>query len=356
MDQLTSMERVLLTLKGEETDRTPVCSLAIGAVRQVTGAGFPEFSTNSEVAAEAMIHANRIIGDDIFLCFTDLSVEAADFGQKIVYPAHTTAHPDYDRPLVGELTDYARLPSVNPAAGGRMSVYLDVCARLVKRIGSERPVLGFVYGPLGVLGMMRGMERLYMDILEHPEAVQEGLEIVTEVLVKFVEEQYARGVAGVCIDTLPASRSGVQPETWEEFEGRHTAKLAAAITKSGILLAHHGCGYSPYFKEVKKHINPAVYSFADLAEGCSNFDELKQSYGKESTLMGYVPTDLLYTGTPVDVIRECVRQIDQLGQGGRFILAPACEYPPNTSLQNARAMVTAAQYYDRFRDELLNDA
>ena len=34
MDQLTSMERVLLTLKGEETDRIPVCSLAIGVDRK----------------------------------------------------------------------------------------------------------------------------------------------------------------------------------------------------------------------------------------------------------------------------------------------------------------------------------
>jgi uroporphyrinogen decarboxylase len=351
MDQLTSMERVLLTLKGEQTDRVPVCTLAIGVVRQVSGVGFPAFSTSSELAAEAMICANRMVGDDIFLCFTDLSVEAADFGQEILYPSNSTAHPNYENLLIGEPADYGRLSAVDPAEGKRMSTYLDLCARLVKRVGKENPVLGFVYGPLGVLGMMRGMENLYMDVLEHPEQVKEGLEIVTDVLVRFIREQYARGVAGVCLDTLPASRSGVRPETWEEFEGRYAARLAEAVTESGILLAHHGCGYSPYFKEVKKWINPAVYSFADLAEGCNDFKELKQTYGGQATLMGYVPTELLYSGTPMEVIEECVRQIDLLGKGGRFILAPACEYPPNTSLQNARAMVTAAQFFDRFKVE-----
>ena len=355
MDKLTSMERVLLTLKGEETDRVPVCTLAIGVVRQMTGVSFPDFSTNSELAAEAMIYANRMVGDDIFLCFTDLSVEAADFGQEIIYPANTTAHPNYENALIKEPSDYGRLPSVNPATGKRMSVYLDVCRHLAERVGKELPVLGFVYGPLGVLGMMRGMEKLYMDILEHPDEVKEGLEIVTEVLVKFVQEQFARGVAGVCVDTLPASRSGVQPDTWEEFEGRYAAKLAETISRSGILLAHHGCGYSPYFKEVQQWIDPAVYSFADLAEGCTDFTQLKQTYGKEATLMGYVPTELLFTGTPIEVIRECVRQINLLGNGGRFILAPACEYPPNTSLQNARAMVTAAQFADRFKNEFAGD-
>ncbi|MDR3569205.1 MAG: uroporphyrinogen decarboxylase family protein [Syntrophobacteraceae bacterium] len=354
MDQLTSMERVLLTLKGEETDRVPVCTLAIGVVRQMCGVGFPDFSTNSELAAEAMIFANRLIGDDIFLCFTDLSVEAADFGQKIIYPANSTAHPDYENPLIAEPADYGRLARVNPAVTKRMSTYLDVCSRLVNRVGGECPVLGFVYGPLGVLGMMRGMEKLYMDLLEHPEQVKEGLEIVTDVLVEFVREQYARGVAGVCLDTLPASRSGVRPQMWEEFEGLYAARMAKAVTESGVLLAHHGCGYSPYFKEVNKWINPSVYSFADLAEGCRDFGELKQTYGGQATLMGYVPTDLLYSGTPMEVIGECVREIDQLGKNGRFILAPSCEYPPNTSLQNARAMVTAAQFFDRFKAELTN--
>jgi hypothetical protein len=47
----------------------PVRSLAIGVTRQITGAAFPELSMNSEVAAEAMSHANRILGDDIFMCF-----------------------------------------------------------------------------------------------------------------------------------------------------------------------------------------------------------------------------------------------------------------------------------------------
>jgi uroporphyrinogen decarboxylase len=356
MDQLTSMERVLLTLKGEETDRVPVCSLAIGVVRQMSGVGFPAFSTSSELAAEAMICANRMVGDDIFLCFTDLSVEAADFGQEILYPTNSTAHPKYENPLIREPADYGRLFAVNPAEGKRMCTYLDLCSRLVKRVGKECPVLGFVYGPLGVLGMMRGMEKLYMDLLEHPAQVKEGLEIVTDVLVRFVKEQYGRGVAGVCVDTLPASRSGVQPEMWEEFEGRYAAKLAKTVTESGILLAHHGCGYSPYFKEVKEWINPAVYSFADLAEGCRDFNELKQTYGRQATLMGYVPTELIYSGTPMEVIEECVRQINLLGKGGRFILAPACEYPPNTSLQNARAMVTAAQFFNRFNTEFPSDS
>lgn len=343
MNQLTSMERVLLTLKGEETDRVPVCSLAVGVTRSMMGIGFPQFSTDSQAAAESMILANRLVGDDVILCFTDLSVEAADFGQAIIYPEHSTAHPDYENALISKPEDYLKLKAFAPALGRRMGAYLDLCSILVQRVGHHTPVLGFVYGPLGVLGMMRGMEALYLDIVEHPDEVKVALEVITTVLEEFVREQFNRGVAGVCIDTLPASRSGVSPSQWEEFEGIYARRISEAINACGMLNVHHGCGFSPYFKEVKKWVNPSAYSFADIPEDCRDFQEMKKRYGQTATLMGCVSTELLYTGSPADVIRECIRQIDLLGSNGRFILAPTCEFPPNASLLNARAMVIAAE-------------
>jgi len=345
MNQMTSMERVLATIKGEETDRIPVCSLTVGVTRHTIGCGFPEFSRNSEIAAQAMITTNKLVGDDIILCFTDLSVEAADFGQEMIYPKHTTAHPDYNNPLIKEPSDYGRLNRFLAEQGTRMSTYLDLCEKLVSRVGEQNPILGFVYGPLGVLGMLRGMENLYLDILEAPDDVKAGLEIVTDVLVDFVRAQFRRGVAGVCIDTLPASRSGVSPTVWEEFEGIYAKRLKDEIIAQGVLNAHHGCGFSPYFREVRKWLDPTVLSFADMAEGCDSMREVKETYGRDSILMGYVPTELLYSGSPADVIRESLRQIEELGPGGNFVLAPACEFPPNGNILNARALVTAAEIY-----------
>lgn len=349
MEQMSSMERVLATIQGEETDRVPVCSLAVGVTRTVSGCSYPEFSRDSELAAQAMILTNELVGDDIILCFTDLSVEAADFGQKIIYPKSTTAHPDYDNPLIQEPADYGRLQSFRAGQGERISTYLDLCGKLVNRVGAKIPVLGFVYGPLGVLGMLRGMEGLYRDIRECPGEVKTGLEIVTEVLVDFVREQFSRGVAGVCIDTLPASRSGVVPADWEDFEGVYAKRIKDEITAHGILNAHHGCGFSPYFKEVRKWLEPSVFSFADVPEDCRDLAEVKERYGKDSILMGCVPTELLYSGTPDQVIQESLRQIDLLGEDGNFILAPTCEFPPNGNLLNARALVSAAHRYAQLR-------
>ena len=349
-DKLKPMERVLLTLKGDEADRVPVCSIGAGCTRLITGISFREFSTKADLAASALIAANQLVGDDILFPFVDLSVEAADFGQKVIYPENTTAYPDYEDMLIKTVEDYERLEVFDPTNSPRMSNYIKMTRILVKRCGSDYPVVSFVYGPLGVLGMMRGAESLYLDILEYPDKVKVALEVITEVLKKYTMALCNLGVAGVCVDTLPASLSGVSSQAWEEFEGHFVKSLGDIIREAGCLVINHGCGHAPYFKEVKRWLNPAIVSFAELPAECADGVELKDMYGQNMTLMGYVSTDILYHGTPMQIIEESWKQIDQIGKGGRFVLAPGCEYPPNSNLLNARAMVVAAELYPKRKE------
>jgi uroporphyrinogen decarboxylase len=58
-----------------------------------------------------------------------------------------------------------------------------------------------------------------------------------------------------------------------------------------------------------------------------------------------VETSLLYRGTPHQVMESCREIIDDLADGGGFVLAPGCEFPPDGNLLNAIAMVKAAQLY-----------
>ena len=107
----------------------------------------------------------------------------------------------------------------------------------------------------------------------------------------------------------------------------------------------HNCGHGLYFDSQIKFMEPEVISFAHLPDDCKSEKELKEKYGRQVTLFGYVPTPLLVQGTPQEVMDECRRQIEVLGKDGGFILAPGCEFPPNIPLTNAFAMVKAAQKY-----------
>ncbi len=81
------IERVSLTLQHKEADRVPVYPpLLCGVSRKLVNASYPEWSLDMDVCAKAYERVTEQFNLDIICTLIDLSVEAADFGQKIIYP------------------------------------------------------------------------------------------------------------------------------------------------------------------------------------------------------------------------------------------------------------------------------
>jgi uroporphyrinogen decarboxylase len=342
---LSSLERVLTAFRHKEPDRVPVTPLLCSGARQIAGIGFPDYARNAEKAAEVFCSGFEFVGGDLVILMLDLSVEAADFGQKMIYPEESTPRPDYGSPKIRDVSDYRKIRPVELARAPRMQMFLELCRRVVKRVGFRAIVTGFAFGPLGVLGMMRGAERLFKDCLAHPAEVMKGCETVTQVLVEYVEAQCETGVPAIALDTLYASRNGLSKELWEKIEGPFVAEMSRAIKRKGSLVGIHNCGHDIYFDAQIRTLEPEVISFAHLPDDCATPKELKRRYGDHVTLLGYIPTPLLVHGSPREVMEACRVQIEDLARDGGYVLAPGCEYPPNIPLTNAFALVKAAEEY-----------
>ncbi len=343
VSDLSSVERTFSALYHKEPDHVPVTPLLCSAARQINGITFPDMSLDGEKAAEVFYSGFEFVGGDFIELMLDLSVEAADFGQKMMYPHETTARPDYGKPVIRNVGDYRKLKPIDLADAPRMQEFLKLCRIIVRLVGFKGVVGGFVFGPAGVLSMLRGAENFLKDCLNYPLDVQAACETINEVLIEYALAQCDAGVPAVAIDTLYASRSGLPKKVWEEIEGPCVRELSRAIKKKGHMVGVHNCGHKPYADVQLKWMEPEVFSFAHLPDDCSSARELKEKYGSATTLVGYVPTQLLIHGSPKEVIDECRRQIDVLAKDGGFILAPGCEYPPNIPLTNAFAMVEAAK-------------
>lgn len=345
--ELSTLERTLTTFCHKEPDRVPVSPILCAGARQISGITFPDFALDAQKAARVYLDGFEFVGGDAVILLLDLSVEAADFGQAMVYPERSTPHPDYNHPILSGPDDYARIKRIRFSEARRMNEFVKLCRIMVKEIGLRSIVSGFAFGPLGVLAMMRGAENLFKDCLLYPQKVKAACETVTEVLIEFVEAQCQTGVPAVALDTLFASRSALPKKVWADIEGPFARELSRAIKATGRLVAIHNCGDAPYFDAQIQSMAPELISFAKLPDDCETPQEMKQRYGDQTTLMGYVPTALLVHGTPKDVMEEARRQIDVLAPGGGFLLAPECEYPPNIPLTNAFALIKAAQKYGR---------
>lgn len=346
--ELLPLERVLAAAFHKEPDRVPVVHFLLGAARRLTGTSYEDFSRKPEEAAEAYLAATQILGGDALYSVIDLSVEAADFGQRIIYPPNSTAHPDYNHPLIATPEDYERLEAFDPRKSPRMSMVIEVGRILAKKARLRYPVMGFCFGPLGVLVMMRGAQKLFVDCLKYPEKVKTGLEIVTEVLVDFVRAQCDTGVDAVMLDTLLASQSGISRELWEEMEGPYARRIAEEIRKNGALVALHNCGSGPYLDLQIKYMEPVIVSLADIPDDCSSLRELKEKYGRVTAIAGLIKTEDICLQTPGRIMEIAREQMEIMAPGGGFILAPGCEYPPNLDLANALAIVRAAEIYGKY--------
>lgn len=343
--RLSPIERVLTTFQHKQPDRVPVSPMAGAVARQIKGITFPEYSQDAEKGADVFISSFEFIGADLIVLLMDLSIEAADFGQKVIFPENSTAYSDYNDPAIKDVSDYAKLRPVRFKNSKRMKEFVRMCELVVQRAGFRTLVSSFLFGPLGVLSMMRGAEQFFKDCVNHKKEVIKACETVTETLLEYAQAQCDAGVPAVAIDTLYASWNGLSRELWEEIEGPFSKEIADVIRKNKRVVAIHNCGHGPYFDSQIKFMEPEVISFAHLPDDCKNDRELKEKYGRQVTLFGYIPTPLLVHGTPQEVMDECKRQMDVLGKDGGYILAPGCEYPPNIPLTNAFAMVKAAHDY-----------
>ena len=346
---MTGLERIGTVLQGGIPDRVPTCPLICGASRRVYGITYEEWNKDGELAAKSMIQAHDLIGFDGILGLVDLSVEAADFGQAMLYPLEDTAHPDYDNPFIKSPDDYAEIERIDVDKAPRMQHMLRYMDIVCNEKAATNAVMGFVYGPLGILNMMRGAEKLFKDCYKHPEAVIAAEEVITDVLIEYIRALKKTGVHAIVLDTLFASQSIMSKKMWNKMEAPFAKRLADEIRANDMMVMVHNCGNGIYFDVQIEAMNPVAISFADTPDDCETMAETKEKWGKKTTLCGYVsPATYAFLGTAEEMKMECKKQIEELGKDGGFVLATGCEYPPNGSLLNAIAMMEAAEEYGRY--------
>jgi len=349
-EELTSLERVVLALQYKKPDRVPSAPLVCGASSRVLGYSYDRWSQDAEVATASLIAAQDLIGFDGFLTLVDLSVEAEDFGQEVIFPERSTALPNFNNPFIKTVEDYAKVQRVDPRKSRRMKSVIDIVGGLRKARGEKVPVMGFVYGPLGVLSQIRGHSDLFKDIYRHPDRVLEAVNIINDTLVDYALAQVEAGAHAIVLDPLYSSASILKKETWVKFEAEIFKKVADAIRATGTPVIVHNCGGGVYFDAVLEHIQPIAISHAFPAHGSSTWEDHAENWAKKVVTIGAAdPAKVGHEFTQEEVLEDSRKLIEtfKVAEGG-FILSTGCEFPPNGNLLSAATMVKAAKLYGKY--------
>lgn len=345
---MNSLERVSLILQHKEADRVPVYPLVNSVSRKALSINYEKWTKNTELCAKSIIKTTEELGLDVICSLVDLSVEAADWGQELLYFENDAACPKHDNRLIKSIDDYAKIQVINPRKTPRMSEHIKLCDILMKEKGNEIPVVGFVFGPLGIASMLRGQTEIFMDLIDSPDTVKKCVETITETLMEYCTALIETGVHAIMFDTLFASQSILSKEMWDEFEGPYIEKLAKHIHAQGCMVMIHNCGNGVYFDVQIERMKPEAISFLHIPDDCSSYKEVKEKYGSKTTLIGHINPGWLLNASIDDVINESKKEIDIFKKDGGFILSTGCEYPASLDFEKAKAIVETAKEYGKY--------
>jgi methylmalonyl-CoA mutase cobalamin-binding domain/chain len=130
---------------------------------------------------------------------------------------------------------------------------------------------------------------------------------------------------------------------FERFEWPFLQRYVDAFVSEGIIpWLHFDTDYGlnlPYLKQL-----PKGKCICDL-DGTTDIFKAKEILKGHMCISGDVPAALLSLGQPSEVEAYCKRLIDEVGDGGGFMLTTGCECPIDVKPENLRAMVETGKSY-----------
>ncbi|MFP4250786.1 MAG: uroporphyrinogen decarboxylase family protein [Armatimonadota bacterium] len=187
---------------------------------------------------------------------------------------------------------------------------------------------------------LRGMDTLFVDMIEAPEFVDDLLDMICDYNVAMVEQAVMYDIDVVHFGDDWGSQRGLLmgPEKWERFLAPRLERMYGAAKDAGKFVSIHSCG----------HVQEVFPQLIDLGLDCFNpfqpevMDpyEMKREFGDELAFWGGVSTQqLLPYGTPDEVRSEVRRLLDEVGEGGGYICAPAHSIPGDAKPENVMALI-----------------
>ncbi|PQP33759.1 uroporphyrinogen decarboxylase, partial [Desulfobacteraceae bacterium SEEP-SAG9] len=114
---------------------------------------------------------------------------------------------------------------------------------------------------------------------KYKDNVNQGQEIITDVLVDYIKALTKPGVHAVVLDTLFASACIMSKKLWMATEGLFAGRIAEAVREGGSMTIVHNCGNGVYFDIQMETMQPVAISFAYTPDDCQGMPEAKEKWG-----------------------------------------------------------------------------
>lgn len=190
---------------------------------------------------------------------------------------------------------------------------------------------------------LRGMENLFLDMVEAPEFVDELLDVICDYNVTLARKALEYDIDAIHFGDDWGSQRGLLmgPRLWERFLKPRLARMYGTAKAVGKFVTIHSCGkVQELFPQL---IEIGLDCFNPFQPEVMDPYEMKRLHGDRLSFWGGVSTQqLLPYGTPEEVRVEVRRLIREVGRDGGYVLAPAHSIPGDAKPENIMALIETA--------------
>lgn len=332
---MNSYERVMNRFAGKPVDRLPNFSLVMMFAAKQLGVTFGQYCSDYRLLADGATLCYEKYGFDHLCAISDPMREAEGFGAKVIIPDDGVPFSPVKR--VQTLADIDTLKVIDPASGRRMNDRLEAVRLMKQRACGEVPVVGWVEGALAESCDLMDMQQVFINLLDESEPMEQLMDICVEQAILFAKAQVEAGADIIAIGDAAASLIG--HALYEEFVLPRQQTMIRAIHNMGVKVKLHICG----------NINPVMDLIAQTGtdmvdlDFMVDMDRAAEILPESCCICGnFNPVSVMFNGT-VDTVKAAVNGCKKIRHKNRNFIAPGCEIPRDTCLENMIALKEAME-------------
>lgn len=323
---MTHRERMVACISQAKLDRIPVALWR----------HFPVDDQTPDGLAAATAAFQNTFDFDLVKVTPASSFCLRDWGIQDEWKGDREGTRDYIGSLIHQPDDWRKLTRLDPYSG-YLGDQLTCLRLLVKELGEDTPIIQTIFSPLVQAKNLVGKQNLVTHIRKYPDAVHEGLRIITENTLRFVEAVCDTGIDGVFYALQHANYGLLSEAEYAQFGQIYDLQVLEPARQLWLNMLHlHG---SDVMFDLAARYPVQIINWHDQ-ETWPTLPEGKKRFGGV-VCGGLSREEGLVLGSPVRITGEAHDAI-QATSGERFMLGTGCVTPiiaPYGNLMAARLSV-----------------
>ncbi len=324
---MNHLERIHAALRSEPVDRVPVALWR----------HFPNDDLLAEGLANGVVEFQSKYDFDLVKVTPAAGYPAEMYGASQRDAKNREGTRNYVTRPVNALSDWYKIVPLN----GANPVFQRESAamrRIRQQLGDNVPILQTVFSPLNSAHNLAG-ERLFDDMRQHGEKVEQALRALTETTIRFAEESLSAGATAIFFATQMATSKYMSEEEFARFGEAYDLQVLEAIRAKSDFTLLHIHGLDIYFDRLARW-PVQMLNWHDQRTPPT----LRQARAKSKIALagGIDEWGVLSSGSKDEVIAQVHRAIEET-QGRGFMVAAGCVTPIDTPDENIRAVLEAVR-------------